>query len=406
MANVLKPVSVHAIVNDMVKSIYGAESTLTVKDTSSFVTVGETLLRSGAENTLNALSLTLAKTIIAIRPYKGRYALITKTGEEYGFFSRKISYYATEAEATSMWNVVGNENNLKDGVSIDHYKQKKVYPVQINFGGIKVIQRHFTRYMDQLQIAFESEQAFSDFYTGIMMEIANDNEMIKEAENSLLIVNHIAAIADTGRAEQKVNLTAAFNARFGTTYTTQDLLTTQLRNFLAFFVSVLKRTSRLMERNTELFHLTPAATDDNGSALHLLRHTPKDKQRLMLYTPLFEEAESLVLPEIFHEGMLSPGQYEGVDFWQNVNAPASIKVTPNEFDMESGASKTASAPVTLDYVVGMLFDEDALGVTYKVDKVYTTPINAAGAYYNTYYHMAKDYKADFTENAVVFYMAD
>lgn len=405
MANSLKPVSVYAIVNDMVKSIMGAESPITVKDTSTFVTVGETLLRSGAENTLNALSLTLAKTIIGVRPYKGRYALITKTGEEYGFFTRKISYYMTEAEASNMWNLDGQTAQLKDGVSIDHYKQKKVYPVQVNFGGLKVIQRHFTRYLDQLQIAFQSEADFAAFYGGIMQELANDNEMIKEAENSLLVINHIAAIYDTGRAEQKINLTTGFNDRFGTTYTTAQILQSHLKEFLPYMVSVIKKTSRLMERNTEIFHLTPSAVDDSGAPLHLLRHTPKASQRLMLYTPLIEEAETMVLPELFNANMLKIDNYEGVDFWQNIAAPAMISCKPNTFNTATGGS-VAGNPVEMEYVVGMLFDEEALMVNYKVDKVYTTPINAAGAYFNTFYHMAKDYQADFTQPAVIFYMDD
>lgn len=36
----------------------------------------------------------------------------------------------------------------------------------------------------------------------------------------------------------------------------------------------------------------------------------------------------------------------------------------------------------------------------------TTPVNAAGNYYNTFYHWAKDYQDDLTENTVIFYMAD
>ena len=56
MANTLTPVDVYAIVNAAAAEMYGSLSTLQAQDTSSFVSIGEYMLRTGYTNTLNALS--------------------------------------------------------------------------------------------------------------------------------------------------------------------------------------------------------------------------------------------------------------------------------------------------------------------------------------------------------------
>ena len=65
MANVLTPVDVYTIVNEMSKNMFGSNA-ISAVDTSSFVTVGESLIRSGVENTLNALGMVVGRTVAAV----------------------------------------------------------------------------------------------------------------------------------------------------------------------------------------------------------------------------------------------------------------------------------------------------------------------------------------------------
>lgn len=170
-------------------------------------------------------------------------------------------------------------------------------------------------------------------------------------------------------------------------------------------VSVIKYTSRMMTEFNTIYHLTPKKTNDAGEDLVLLRHTSMADQRLLLLEPLMIDAEALVLPQIFNDQYLKIANYEGVNYWQNPVDPGAVQVTPNQLNVSTGASETGSA-VNIPYVVGMLFDRDALVTAYHMEDVLTTPVNAAGNYYNTFYHWAKDYQDDLTENTVIFYMAD
>lgn len=404
MANTLTPVDVYAIVNAAAAEMYGSQSTLQAQDTSSFVSIGEHMLRTGYTNTLNALSTVIARTIVAVRPYRGKFEIIARVPEEWGGITRKISFYAGKFEAETMWNTDINATNLVDGNSIDHYKITKTYPLEMNFCGMKVLKKRDTTFADQLDQAFHSESEFSDFYSAKMIAIANDIALGYEAENRLQILNAIGSTYNTGGARQKVNLVAAYNAKFSTSYTAQDLLTTYLKEFCEFFVARIKGDMSLMSEYNSLFHIFPARNDDAGNALTLLRHTPAEMRRLVLFQPIFRDAEARVFPSLFDPGFLRMQDYEGVEYWQNPNVPSAVNIKPNQLNVSTGQAVDGTA-VQLDTVVGLLFDRDAIATSLKLQKTITTPVNADGDYFNTVYHWAFQFKEDPTENMVLYYMA-
>ena len=104
-------------------------------------------------------------------------------------------------------------------------------PLEVNFGGRDVWQDSLTRYKYQIQQAFRSEEDFIEFVNGFITEKQNDIESQKEAFNRMLILNMIGAIYNCGDNMQgsKVNLTKAYNDKFGTSYTSEQLRTTQLK---------------------------------------------------------------------------------------------------------------------------------------------------------------------------------
>lgn len=389
---------------------------------SDFVSVGETLLASGTENVYNALSLVAGRTLAAVRPYKAKLGMINALDS--GIYShrlRKISYYSRNPVAAGDWNTQ-LFTNLNDGFTAgenesdgtaqstkSQWEQRQAYPLELWFGGSSVWQEGLTRYKYQVQQAFRSESDFAAFWAGVMTEKGNDIEQQKESLRRMTLLNFIAGIYDLG-GTRAVNLTAAYNARFGTSYTSAQLRGTYLKSFLEFMTATIKTYSDRMTIRSANFHWSPTKQDAAGNALTLLRHTPKDKQRLFLYAPLFREAEAMVLPEIFNPNYLDQNAYEGVDFWQNFDADgtdnAAIKVTPAIPDTTTPTAQTTGANVSLSYVVGVLFDEDACMTDFQLEDAETTPIEARKRYMTTWWSFARNAINDFTENGVVFYMAD
>ena len=402
---VFRPQDIYTIANALVKEVTGQTPAITAVDTSSFINVGQMCLDQSKEGTLQALSNMVARTIIAVRPYSGRFTSIEASSQEWGLFIRKIAFFSGEFDETKFINTAQNPDTLRDGNSVDMYKIKKRYPLEMYYTGESTLNQRYTTFRDQLKTAFQSESEFSAFLNGMMVEIGNDVARWKTAENRAVVMNFIGSLYNTGKPGQKVNLTEQFNTARDTNYTTRELLTVHLQEFLSFFVSSLETLTGLMEESSELYHLTLMCTDDNGNTLHLFRHTPKSEQKLLLYQPLINDAKAWVYPAIFGPGYLSFGNYEGVQFWQNINDRSAVSVTPSQFNVNTAKQETG-VPVKLDYVVGLLYDRRALATTYRQDSVYTTPFNISGEYYNTEHHWKMNYMQDPTENAVLFYMAD
>lgn len=402
---VFRPTDIYTIANQLVKEVTGQTPAISAVDTSSFINVGQMCLNQSKEGTLQALANMVARTIITTRAYSGRFTSVEVSSQEWGLFIRKIAFFSGKFDETKFINTAQNPSTLRDGQSVDMYKISKRYPLEMWYTGQCTLDQTYTTFKNQLTTAFISENEFSAFLAGIATEIANDIARWKTAENRAVVMNFIGSLYNTGKAGQKVNLTKKFNAARGTAYTTHDLLTTHLQEFLSFFVSFLQTQTALLEESTDLYHLTPACTDDNGDPLTLLRHTPKSEQKLLLYQPLINDAKSWVYPAIFGPGYLSFGSFEGVNFWQNINDKAAVDVIPAQFNVDTAKQETGTE-VKLDYVVGLLYDRRALATVYMQDSVYTTPFNTKGEYYNTEHHWKMNYMQDPTENAILFFMND
>lgn len=404
MANTLTPTDVYGIVNAMSAEMFGQNSTLTAFNTSSFATVGEAMLRTSYENTVGALSAVIGRTIIAARPYRGKFRIIMRVPQEFGLITRKISFYSTKLEESNDFNTNLNATQIVDGASIDPWTITKTYPLEINFAGLKVTQKNYTIFRYQLKQAFQSEAQFGSFVSGLLVRIANDLEVMMDAENRLQVLNAIGATYNVGAPRQKVNLVTAFNAFYGTSYTAAQLLSTYFDELMKFFVMRLKGDMSLMEEENELFHIFPAKNDDAGNALSLTRHTAPEDRRLLLYMPRIRQAEATVFPSLFDSSYLKLDQYEGVEYWQNPNLPEAVSVTPNQLNVSTGQSANGNA-VALDHVLAVLFDRDALVTSVHVEDVLTSPVNNKGSYYNVTYHWGKDHMLDQTENMIIYYLA-
>lgn len=411
---VLTPQDCYALINAIAKEATGQDGELTAVDPSSFVSVGESILRSGTENTLNALSIVLGRTFVAVRPYNAKLKIINAVNS--GLYTnriRKISFYSRYAQPSGAFNTdlyvnhaMGYDNTDNGGSSVGTmWEQNAPVPLEMNFGGSSVWDDCITIYEKQLQIAFRDEAEFAKFAGGYMTEFGNDLELQKEAFNRATLLNFMAGLYDmyavTGGA---IDMTAEFNAwNGGTAYTRAQLLSTYRKEFLGFLVATIKKLSNTLTNRSIKYHWSPSKTI-NGVTYELLRHTPKDKQKLILYRPFIIDAESLVLPEIFNDEYLKLANYESVDFWQDEAVPAGINVTPAIPDTSDPTTQKVGTTVALDYVLGVLYDEDALMTDFQFDSAYSTPVESRKLYRNLWQHIRRNSINDFTENGILLYM--
>ena len=397
MANVLTPVDAYALMNAVVSQATG-RTDLAVVDTTTFSSVGEIVLRTGTENTLNAISTVIGKTIFSVRPYKGKLESLRVAQQRWGGQVRKIINLYDEAEKSDDWNTDAAQNALDDGVSVDMYKIRKPKAVQLNFYGTKVLQKHITRFRDQLSLAFHNEDEFIRFIDSVMVEFSNEIELLNEAESRATLLNFMAGISSMGLTE--VDLVAEYNNEYGTQYTRAQLLSTYIESFMKFVAAEIKIYSSKLTDMSTLYHANLPGYNK------IMRHTPKERQKMVMYEPIFIKTQAEVYSGLFNPEYLDIGSFEGVNYWQSQSTPTAINVKPNILDVANGASKNADAAVQLDYVLGLLFDEEACGVMPQFDYSSTTPFNSAGGYYNMYMHWRFNSYCDYTENAVLFVLGE
>lgn len=420
MARTLTPRDAHALVNLIANELTGQNGSIQNVTTDNFISVGETIMSYPTENVYNAISMPLLRTLIAARSIDDEMLLINALNSGvYSSRMRKISYLSRYAKPAGSFNTqlytnlaagfTNGQNKDSNGdpqSTKSQWEQCPVVPIELNFGGSSVWDSGITWYKDQAKNAFTSESAFLQFWEGALLENANDIKRQKNAFRRAIILNYIAGMYDLQAAGTTVvNLTAAFNTKYGTNYTSAQLRTTYLKEFLKFFVATFKLYSENMKKSSLNYHVNISKTV-NGETYNLLRHTPYNRQRVMLYQPLFIEAEAQVLPEIFRPEYLDiKTQYEPVLWWQNENDPAAIDVTPSVPNFTTGV-QAAGDRVQLDYVVGMIFDEDAVMSDFQLDDANTTSLEARKRFRNTWYTMARNGLNDFTEKGVLFIMAD
>lgn len=396
MANTLTPVDVYALFNEMVSQATG-RSDLKAVDSTSFQTVGEIVLRTGTENILNSVSTVLARTIFSVRPYQSKLSTLLVSPERWGGQVRKIITLYDEAEKTEDWNTDSNPTQLDDGVAVDMYKIRKPKVLQLNFYGTKLLQKHITRFRDQLALAFSDEREFLAFIDSVMIEFFNEVELLNETKSRLALISHIAGMVNMGTGV--VDLVAEYNTKYGTTYTRGELLSSQLTSFMKFTAATIKIYSKRLTDMSTNYHA------NLDGCPKIMRHTPKERQKMIMYDPVYIEAESEVYSSLFNPQYLEIGDFEGVNYWQSQAEPTQIKVKPNILDTATGASKDG-VETTIPYCLGILFDEEALGVLPQFDYASSTPFNSAGGYWNMYMHWRFNVYSDYTENAVVFVLGD
>lgn len=424
MARRLTVTDGYAVINAMADEMLGKNATITATDISSFVSVGETLLATGVENVINTLSLVASRSLIAVRPYQAKFRIVNALDS--GMYSnriRKISYYAKNALPTGASNTQLYGENLFQGADNGVHYDSSTPPVQMSvesmwrqeqpiaaefwFAGSTEFQYAYTLYENALKSAFRSPDEWTQFLNGFLVSCANDIEQEKEAFSRLAVLNLIGGVADltADMPGSFKNMTSEYNTYFGTSYTTADLLTTYFREFLEFFIETVKTDSDMLENRSVLYHWSPAKTV-NGVSYVLPRQTKKSDQRMMMVSKFWNAAEARVLPEIFNDRYLKLDQFEKVDYWQNINDPYAVSITPAIPDVSNPTAQTVGTAVALETVLGVLFDRDAIMIDFHLEDVASSPLEARKHYRTIWNTVNKNICLDFSENSIVYFMAD
>lgn len=357
-------------------------------DSSNFYSVAQATLQAGTEPLMNAISVVLTKSLIAVRGYSSKFGGLEYSNDRWGGITRKISFADTDA-------VLNVEFNLVDGASVDQYLIKKPNVLETRYVGSDTWQGKYTIFTDQLNVAFSGPQELANFFSGLMLHF--DNEVTQWIENMGrgLVANLIGTLNVLGTGHV-IHLLTEYNTATGLTLTATTVR--QPANYPAFIkwcYGRIEQIGRMMTERSQLFQQVITGKP-------IMRHTPLEDQKFYVDADALGHIKAEVLSGTYNDSYLQLADTQAINFWQNIQDPAKVMVTPVYVD-NTGAVTTATAQ-TVDNIFGVIFDRDCLGYNVKEDNLEYSPYNADGRYRNLFRHLNYQFCMDVTEKAVLLLM--
>jgi len=377
-------------------------------DTGSFVSVAQIALRADRDSVMNAISNILGRTIFSARTYSASMTGLDMDSFRWGGVMRKLSIADDDWQDDPAFKypvLFDAGQNPPDGLggSVDPWKIKKPNVLQTNFYGQSVYFDEMTITERQLETAFSGPDELGSFLGLIMTNIQNRLEQSNEEIKRGLLCNAIGAIYDENQSDRVVKLLTMYNSATGNTYTKQDIFGPAVfPDFCRWAYAVIDDKSDMMTKRSIHYQTTITGKP-------VLRHTPKEMQRVYLYSPFMKQMEARVLSNTFHNDFFSKADTEAIPFWQSSTEGdrENIEVFPAYTD-NTGTLVYSNSPgdeVAVNDVLGIMFDRDMMGMTLLDRRILSTPLNTRGMYRNLHIHANQRVFFDNTEKGIIFLLA-
>lgn len=400
MANVNSNIIYQAgtLLADVVQQATGRK-VLTASTPGEWTSVAQSALSAGVEPILNTLVNMWSRTIFSVRPYSAKLKGLEMSADRFGLMTRKLSPVVKDPgdDAAYLWPVAydaGQTPPSGDGYSVDMYAISKKQVLQTGFAGAAVYQEIFTIFKDQLDGAFQSAAEFMAFNEMQMADRSNSIESWKENVKRSLLANMILSLDVENQTGRIIHLITEYNADTGASLTSTTVFApANFPGFVRWMVARFNTLARMMSERTAMFQTTI-------SGQYVLRHTPAEDLRVYITGRFKDMMDTMALSVTFNDQYLKMADVEGINFWQSTSAPASVTGKPT-YTNTSGVATTPGSASTVNNIVGVMFDRDALGMASILEESALSPYNVKGRYWNNAYNNKFKTRFDMTEKAVL-----
>lgn len=377
---------IYEFVNETVKEVLGDEA-LVQEDLSNIVDIGNAVFDSNAfDKYVRSLVNHIGRVIFVNRKYNGSAPSVLMDGWEYGSILQKISSEMPEAEENESWELI-------DGASYDPNIFRKPVAEQKFFNKKTTFEIDRSITEKQVKQSFSSAEQLNGFISMLYnevdkaMTVMTDNLIMRTINNFTgeTLHNAFPTGTYTGTHIRAVNLLAEYNTQYGTQLTKDKcMVDPAFIRFAAYRMGLYK--DRLARIST-LFNI--------GSAQ---RFTPNDMLHFVTLSDFNTAANIFLQSDVYHNDYVRLPKSETVPFWQGSGTDYSFS------NVSAINVKTTSGDtVSLDGILGVMFDRDALGVA-NFERRITTNYNPKAEFTNYFYKQDAQYFNDLNENFVVFFV--
>lgn len=386
---------IYELINSVSDEVLG-KTGIVLEDLTGVVDLGtEIFNKSVVDNYVKSLVNHIGKVIFVNRPYAGKIPSVLMDAWEFGSVLEKISADVPQATANDTWNLTdGKEYNQdifhKPVVSAKFFNSKVTFEVPVS-----ITER-------QVKESFSSAAQLNGFLSMIYsavdksMTIKTDALIMHTINNMVGETLFADAEAFTGTDKalnygssstvRCVNLLYLYNKAKGTTLTADKCLTDG--DFIRFASYQMGLYADRLQSISTLFNI-------GGKE----RFTPKDSLHTVLLSDFAKGAQAYLYADTYNKEQVLLPNAETVASWQGTGTDYGFAHTSAIKIKTSGKHD-----ITIDGVLGVMFDRDALGVC-NLDKRVTTNYNAKAEFFNNYYKFDAGYFNDTNENFVVFFVA-
>lgn len=390
----MKVEQIKDIVNNVNAQVLG-KSPLDILDVQNLVETGQTLASLAQktpnlyDNYISALVDATAKYVFVNRVYGRRAPNVLKDNWEYGSIVRKIRMKRLpKARNNEVWG-------LKDGQVYEEHQFFQPKIVETLFDNLTTFEVPMSYTKKQVESAFTSLEEFNRLIS--MIETSIYNKLNVDADALIMLtISNMASLTiedDYGTMPlniksgvKAVNLLFLYNEGKPKKLDPEEALND--KNFLRFAIMTMKNYSAQMEEMTSIYNIEKAD-----------RFTPKNLQHFIVLSKFINAVNIVLQSETYHNEFLKFDYYDEITKWQGVGNDFSLgNVSTIRITNSNGAN------TDIPYVIGAIFDHDALGVS-MTDEYVETSYTKSARFWTSYYKRDARYFNALDEQFVLFFLA-
>lgn len=439
----MKVTQISEILNNVITQESLGIEPISEENLEGLVTTAQNISEAlGVDNYIKALTNRIGKVVFVNRSYKAKAPNVLMDGWTFGSILQKIDMDMPETSTNESWGIFDG-SRYNEGLIND-----RTYDQDIFKGATGVRQRFFngktTYEIDisipwvQVEESFGSIEQLNAFFDMIYVKINNKMELNTRNLTMRTINNFIGAkLYYAFSDDRNVELANAVELAVGDGNELSTVIGNNSNVSAINLLGMYKETNPDHLTSEQLALLTPsncilnlsfvkfasyqiALFSDRISDISTLfnmgereRFTPKDRQHLVLLSEFAKSADVYLQSDTFHEEFTKLPESETVIYWQGSGSDYSFSSTSkimvsntNFVKLEGGVPVDQSMPkrIQMTGVLGVLFDEDALGICNMKQRVHNHE-NKKGEFTNLFYKNDAQYFNDYHENFIVFFVA-
>ena len=376
----MKLTQIATLLNETLVPNFLGEGTTISEDLSNVVELGTAMADLDGDEVKNFAGdfiVGVARNLFDTRRYTGETYGLMNDAREYGGVIQRVKAKLLGATDSPIWTLESGQDYF-DGKYYGIETDVKIYSKDTAFQVKNSIPTEmFKQY-------FTSADGVREFIA--MIESTVDNTITLEL--NALAKTTLQQMIATSSADRSIALLDLYNTRAG--LSGADALTADdaLHNapFLRWAAETIIRLRDLTQDYNEKYN--------DGS---VPTFTPADDLRVTLLSEFARALEFNMEADTFHNDLVSVGQYNTINFWQN----ASTDMLPTlGTTAEVKTNIGEASPVTVSNVVGVIYDRYTAGLTARLDKI-TAQYIANGDYTTYFHHIANSRFIDTRNTALV-----